>query len=98
MPGDTGTNLRVDVADERLLPLRLSRAGRRLGLARRGFGRVQLGVGRTGGGLDRSRVPLEQEVPRLDERALRVVLTLQMPGDAGTNLRVDVADERPDIL
>jgi hypothetical protein len=51
-----------------------------------------------GGSLERPRVDLEQEVARLDQRAFRVVLAHEVPRHTSPDLRVDGANQRPDIL
>src|SRR5262249_40538677 len=69
-----------------------------VGLVQRRFGQWGLGGRLIGGGLERSGVDREQEVARLDRRALGVILTHEVTGDSSSDLRVDGADQRADIL
>src|SRR5262249_17843583 len=55
-------------------------------------------VGLIGGSLKRPRIGLEQEVAALDEGTLPVVLAHEVSVDPSSDLRVDVADERPYIF
>src|SRR5262249_60889737 len=58
----------------------------------------QLGLRLIEGRLVRPRIDLEQQVSGVHYGAFRVVLTHEVPGDAGADRRGDVADERADVL
>src|SRR5438094_331167 len=95
-PLDLGLGL--DDGGQGLFDLCLAGAHLGLGLAQLRLRQLEPGVGLIGGGLKRPRIDLEQQVAALDEGALLVVLAHEMPADAGTDLRVDVPDQRPHIL